>query len=214
MLEWSTRCGILRKQTYELCIEYFFYWVFQYCIGSSHKYDYEPIFLYLREAEGHHPYLIVNGGLGGPDCNFHKIEVRPRSGRRERFAVYFKEKLSPKEYYPFGKSGNVEYKGCSQQYPLNGGRDLQFKGHYPLFGIRVCSNVFSGAKYDLQGIKFNPPLIRLSDKILTPPIEEVIQKIKDFHPEFENVTANNINSFLKAEILTNQTDIDLNSNNW
>jgi hypothetical protein len=158
---------VARNQTNELCIEYFFYWVYQYCIGSSHRYDYEPIFVYLRKAEGPNPYLIVNGGFGGPDCNFHKVEIRPRAGRRERFAVHFNEKLSPKEYYPFGKDGNVEYKGCSQRYPLQGGGDLQFYGLHPLFGIRICSNVFSGAKYDLQGIKFNPPLKRLSDRILS-----------------------------------------------
>jgi hypothetical protein len=52
-------------------------------------------------------------------------------------------------------------------YPLNTGKDLQFKALQPLFGIRACSNVFSGAKYDLQGDIFNPPLKRLTDRILT-----------------------------------------------
>ena len=157
---------VANKQTNELCIQYFYYWVYQHCIGSSHRYDYEPVFLYLK-AEGHDPYLIVNGGFGGPDCNFHKIEIRPKGGRRDRFAAHFEVKMSPKEFYPFGKDGNVIYKGCSHQYPLKGGRDLQFNNLHPLFGIRACSNVFSGADYDLQGLKFNPLLKRLSDKILT-----------------------------------------------
>ena len=169
-----------------LCIQYFFYWAYQRCIGASHRYDYEPIFIYVEEKEKESnnnnnnykdtnnnnsnpsPYLIVNGGLGGPDCNFHKIEIRPKSGKRERFGVHFDVKMSPKEYYPFGKDGNVKYKGCSHQYPLKGGRDLKFKkDSHPLFGIRACSNVFSGADYDLQGAIFNPPLKRLSDRVLT-----------------------------------------------
>lgn len=158
---------VVKEQTSELCIQYFFYWSYQYCIGSSHRYDYEPIFIYLKDGEGRHPYLIVNGGFGGPDCNFHKIEIRPRSGKRDRSAVHFEVKMSPKEYYPFGKDGNVRYKGCSHKYPLEGGKDLQFNGLHPLFGIRICSNVFSGANYDLQGPTFNPPLRRLSDRVLT-----------------------------------------------
>jgi hypothetical protein len=32
-------------------------------------------------------------------------------------------------------------------------------------------------------------------------------------PEYKNITTNDIGSFLKAGILTNQTDINLNSNN-
>ena len=50
---------------------------------------------------------------------------------------------------------------------MNTGKDLQFKGLHPLFGIRACSNVFSGARYDLQGDIFNPPLKRLTDRIFT-----------------------------------------------
>ena len=73
--------------------------------------------------------------------------------------------MSPKEYYPFGKDGNVVYEGCSQKYPLEG-NDLQFDGLRPLFGIRACSNIFSGAGHDLQGEKFNPPLKRFTDRVL------------------------------------------------
>ena len=155
---------IAKEQTKELCIQYFFYWAYQHCMGSSHRYDYEPIFIYLRETEDK-PFLIVNGGFGGPDCNFHKIEIRPKSGKRQRFGVHFEVNLSPKEYYPFGKDGNVKYKGCSHKYPLNG-NDLQFEHLHPLFGIRACSNVFSGADYDLQGKRFNPSLKRLVDRVL------------------------------------------------
>ena len=51
----------------------------------------------------------------------------------------------PKPYYPFGKDGDVKCEGCCKIYPLDGD-DLQFEGQHPLFGIRACSNVFSGAE--------------------------------------------------------------------
>jgi hypothetical protein len=161
------RIIVKKEQRKELCIQYFFYWAYQYCMAASHRYDYEPIFIFLKERDDDddNPYLIVNGGLGGPDCNFHKIEIRPRHGRREKFESHFEVKMSPKEYYPFGKDGNVAYEGCSQKYPLEG-NDLQFDGLRPLFGIRACSNIFSGAGHDLQGEKFNPPLKRLTDRVL------------------------------------------------
>jgi hypothetical protein len=157
---------LAKETTKELCIQYFFFWRYQNCYMISHRYDYEPIFVFVKDNETK-PYLIVNGGLGGANCGFHKNEVRPKSGKRDWLEIHLKVKLSPKEYYPFGKNGNVIYKGCSKKYPLNSGKDLQFKGLHPLFGIRACSNVFSGAGYDLQGRIFNPPLKRLTDRILT-----------------------------------------------
>jgi hypothetical protein len=157
---------LAKETTKELCIQYFFFWRYQSCYMASHRYDYEPIFIFIRDTELH-PFLIVNAGMGGVNCGFHKNEVRPKSGRRDWLDVHFKVNLSPKEYYPFGKNGNVTYKGCSKKYPLNTGEDLQFKGLRPLFGIRACSNVFSGARYDLQGDIFNPQMKKLTDRILT-----------------------------------------------
>jgi hypothetical protein len=157
---------LAKETTKELCIQYFFFWRYQHCYMISHRYDYEPIFVFLKDKEAK-PFLIVNAGLGGASCGFHKNEIRPKSGRRDWLDVHFKVNLSPKEYYPFGKNGNVTYKGCSKKYPLDTGKDLHFKRLRPLFGIRACSNVFSGAGYDLEGNIFNPPLKRLTDRILT-----------------------------------------------
>ena len=157
---------LLKETTKELCLQYFYFWNNQSCYMISHKYDYEPIFIFLKDKETK-PFLIVNAGLGGADCGFHKNEIRPKSGKRDWLDIHFNVNLSPKEYYPFGRNGNVIYKGCSRKYPLNTNRDLWFKGQRPLFGIRACSNVFSGASYDLQGDTFKPPLKRLTDKILT-----------------------------------------------
>ena len=43
---------------------------------------------------------------------------------------------------------------------------MQFEQQHSLFGIRACSNVFSGARYDLEGKKFDPPLKQLTDEVL------------------------------------------------
>src|SRR5437867_4066631 len=69
---------IIKNEKQEFCIQYFYYWLYQECMMASHGYDYEPIFIYL-ESNNPDPYLIVNGGSGLPDCNFHKNEVRPRN---------------------------------------------------------------------------------------------------------------------------------------
>jgi hypothetical protein len=65
-----------------------------------HRYDYEPVFIYLKKDGA--PHLIVNGGLGSMECNFHKNEIRQREGMRSDDVTTFSEKMSPKPYYPFG----------------------------------------------------------------------------------------------------------------
>jgi hypothetical protein len=152
----------------EYCIQYFYYWKHQNCMMASHGYDYEPIFIYLTSGNSYSPYLIVNGGFAGPNCNFHKNEVRPQTGKRDGNSRQAPTTLSPYPAYPFGQDGNIKYHGCVATYPLDTGEDLLFEEqHRPLFGIRACSNVFSGAKGDLRGHRFNPPLKKLTDKVLT-----------------------------------------------
>ena len=52
----------------------------------------------------------------GPVVDFIKLKfVLKMEGVIE---IHFKVNLSPKEYYPFGKNGNVTYKGCSKKYPF------------------------------------------------------------------------------------------------
>ena len=152
----------------ELCIQYFYYWKYQHCMMTSHGHDYEPIFIYLKKSDDLNPHLIVNGGLGGPDCYFHKNEVRPRHGKRDGKTRHLISNLAPYPSYPFGQDGNIQFHVCVSTYPLDTGEDLQFEndGHRPLFGIRACSNVFSGARGDLHGHRFNPPLKKLTDRVL------------------------------------------------
>lgn len=157
---------VAKDDTREICIQYYFYWDYQYCMMASHRYDYEPVFVYLKEG-GTTLQMIVNGGLGGPECGFHKNEIRPAVGQRSEIEEHFLTKLCPKPYYPYGKDGNVDCEGCCKVYPLSGGRDLQFEHQHPLFGIRACSNVFSGARSDLEEKRFDPPLKQLTDDVLT-----------------------------------------------
>jgi hypothetical protein len=154
----------------KICIQYFYYWQYQNCMMTSHGYDYEPIFIYLKSGNSN-PYLIVNGGLGNPDCRFHKNEVRPRKGKKDNDddekTQHITTNLSPYPFYPFGQNGNVKYHACIKTYPLDTGEDLQFEEvTRPVFGIRACSNIFSGAEGDLHGHRFNPPLKKLTDAVL------------------------------------------------
>jgi hypothetical protein len=164
---------ILENQNNEFCIQYFYYWRYQNCMMTSHGDDYEPLFIYLKNNKKSNDhdnldvYQIVNGGLGGPDCHFHKNEVRPIHGRRSGNTRHITSNLSPYPFYPFGKDGNVQYHACVSIYPLDTGKDLQFEEEFrPLFGIRAWSNVFSGAQGDLHGQRFTPPLKRLTDRVL------------------------------------------------
>ena len=54
-----------------------------------------PIFIYLKEGNSS-PQMIVNSGLGGPDCDFHKNEIHPSIGDRSAFEVHFSEKMCSK----------------------------------------------------------------------------------------------------------------------
>jgi hypothetical protein len=159
---------VLSEETKMSCIQYFYYWEDQRCYlpGASHRYDYEPIFIYLQGNESF-PYRIVNAGLGSPYCKLHKNEIRPRTGIRQIVEGWFDTTLSPKKYFPWGKNGKVRYSGCSQVYPLSNGGDLQFQDRlHPCFGIRECSNVFSGAKNHLRGEIFDPRFEKLTDGVL------------------------------------------------
>jgi hypothetical protein len=158
---------ILQSRKDEFCIQYFYYWEYQNCMMISHGHDYEPIYIYLK-SDNPTPHLIVNAGLARPDCHFHKNEVRPLSGKKDNDTRHITVNLSPYPSYPFGQEGNVIYRGCLKTYPLDTGEDLLFEqnGNRPLFGIRACSNVFSGAEGDLHGPRFKLPLRKLTDRVL------------------------------------------------
>jgi hypothetical protein len=155
---------VSKDQHRDVCIQYFFYWEYQKCMGASHRYDYEPIFIYLKN-DASFPQRVVNGGFAGPQCYFHVNEIRNAEGERNHVPVHFSEKMCPEPYYPFGKDGDVSCEGCATYYPLEG-EDLMFEDNHPVFGIIACSNVFSGGEFSLRWERFNPPLKRLDDSTL------------------------------------------------
>jgi hypothetical protein len=146
------------------CTQYFYYWDEQFCFFASHRYDYEPIFVYVRQNEIK-PFLIINGGLGWVPCRLHKIEIRPEDGKRSEEEQHCSTSLSPYPFYPFGGKGDVKIDVCYKTYPLIG-NDLIFSGTHPVFGIRSCSNVFSGAEVCMQGPNLDPPIKELTDNVL------------------------------------------------
>ena len=154
---------VIKNKPLEYCIQYYYYWKYQTCV-PSHKHDYEPIFVYLEPSDDF-PSKIVNGGYHY--LEFHKNEIRPREGTRSKNTQRKKAKISESPFYPFGKYERKSKEVLFKTYPLKGRKkDLTFSKHRPKFGIRICSNVFSGAKHDLNGRKFKPKLQKLTDKVL------------------------------------------------
>lgn len=150
----------------DYCIQFFYYWKVQNCTLPimSHVYDYEAIFVYLKESDAK-PNKIVNGGLGGPECEFHKNEIRIRQGKSEEIEHHITGQLSEAPYYPFADKDSREITICVKNYSLYG-EDLQFENMHPKFAIAECSHVYSGASELLQGKPFDPPLRELDDEIL------------------------------------------------
>ncbi len=162
---------LYRPELETICIQYYVYWLDQDCLGllpiADHRYDYEPIFIYVKPPKPF-PIGIVNAGYSkglGMSCRFHKTEIRMKEFAERDFSEYeTKYKTSPEPYYPFGSSEGLDGSTCIKKYPIVGAiylSDLQ-----PLFGIASCSHVFSGAEKDLHGKVLSIPLKRLDDKVL------------------------------------------------
>ncbi len=155
----------------EYCIQYFLYWLEQNCLGrlplADHKFDYEPILIYLSPPE-RHPIGIVSGGYSkylGPNCRFHKTEIRRKDIlERDSAEDKFEFKTSPSPYYPFGGQEGVKSHVCIKKYPMVA--SVYFEDTRPLFGIISCSHVFSGADKDIKGHRLGIEIKQLDDEIL------------------------------------------------
>jgi hypothetical protein len=155
----------------EYCIQYYVYWLQQNCGGSlpfgDHKYDYEPIFVYLKPPL-QYPVGVVNGGYSkvwGLSCRFHKNEIRRREyTARDSTEYRWTYSTSPEPFYPFGGPQGRASESCIKRYPLPGA--IYFDELRPLFGIVSCFNAFSGAEKDLFGPVLSAPLKRLTDDVL------------------------------------------------
>ena len=78
---------------------------------SNHKYDYEPIFVFIKPPNPI-PYGIVNSGQSRArafgDCRFHKTEVRIREyPERDRIEEPFSFTTSRSPFYPFGGESGI-----------------------------------------------------------------------------------------------------------
>lgn len=151
----------------ELCLQYYTYWMEQICLGgasASHRYDYEPILLFLKPPQ-EHCYKVVNGGFSGRlDCRFHKTEIHIVGANRDEEEAPCISRTSPAPFYPFGGEHGQEIVNCVKQYPLEA--SIYFLDHHPVFGLRQCSHVFSGDATHFRQPRMNPPLRRLTDSIL------------------------------------------------
>jgi hypothetical protein len=157
---------VASQKTGHYCIQYYYYWKKQYCL-STHKHDYEPIFIYIDEKSDL-PYCVVNNGFSKDwRTKFHKLEIRPRHGKRSLNLQSRKTTITKSPFYPFGGNGTKKHTVWYKKYPLKGGKDLKFLyNRRPKFGIHNCSNVFSGAASALTKRRFDPPIRRLTDKVL------------------------------------------------
>jgi hypothetical protein len=132
---------------------------------SNHKYDYEPIFVFIK-PQNPIPYGIVNAGQSRArafgDCRFHKTEVRMKDyieGDRIEDSCTFK--TSPSSFYPFGGDSGIAGQNCVKKYPLAG--SIYFEDYRPLFGMNTCFHAFSGAEDEVRGERLKITLKRLDD---------------------------------------------------
>ncbi len=168
--------GIYYRILYErslnrLCLQYYVYWQEQNCLGflpiADHKYDYEPIFIYI-DIPNDFPAGIVNAGYSkalGASCRFRKTEVRMNEYTDRDFNEYpIEYKTSPEPHYPFGGPDGLDGNTCVKKYPITGA--IYLNKFQPMFGISSCSHVFSGAEKELHGNILSMPTKKLDDQVL------------------------------------------------
>ena len=89
-------------------IQYFVYWQCQDCFGAWHEYDYEPIFIWVRNI-GERPYRVAYDHIGKlRDSHVHEIH-RTHLWTSNPDGYYYNPPgtyTNDKAYYPFG---NISY---------------------------------------------------------------------------------------------------------
>jgi hypothetical protein len=145
----------------------------QDCTGiiniSNHKYDYEPIYVFIRPA-ALEPIGVVNSGASKEppmslECRFHKTEIRRQEYiSRDEIEQCYSFTTSPSPFYPFGGNYGQKAMNCVKKYPLAGA--IYFEKYRPLFGIYACYHIFSGAEDILKGKTLDIPLRQLNDDVL------------------------------------------------
>ena len=157
----------------EYCIQYYVYWLEQSCtdfIGiSNHKYDYEPIFVFIKSPYAR-PVGIVNSGYSKNllnMCRFHKTEIRRHEiYKRDNYESQCSFTTSQSPFFPFGGENGIRGTNCVKRYPI--GNSIYLENERPLFGLATCFHAFSGAESALLGgSELNIKLKRLDDKIIS-----------------------------------------------
>ncbi len=126
-------------------IQYVVYWGDQNCFPFSHKYDYEPIFIWVKNIE-EKPYRVAYDHMGQIyDNHVHQIHrtyncIYPLDGHYENPSGTH---TNDKAYYPYGKT---PYKtpGWNDLYLLDLSTSLNnnwYKNHVKL-GIANCYHTF------------------------------------------------------------------------
>lgn len=145
------------------CFQYYVYWPRQECVPidlkpssvwrrllrflgqkwPDHKFDYEPILVFYDFPRGS-PYLVVNNGLG-ENPTTHRIEIHSEETKeRDDADIESDFRTSPHPSYPFGGHDGREIKEWCKKYPLMS--TIYFNDRHPLFGVTMCSHVFSGGE--------------------------------------------------------------------
>ncbi len=126
-------------------IQYFAYWRCQDCAPACHEYDYEPIFIWVRNI-GERPYRVAYDHWGGIlDWHVHEIHRTylwsslPDNHYPMPSGVFTQHKA----YYPFGRS-EYDQDGVDDIYLWNLSSSLQsnWDGNHVKLGIANCYHTF------------------------------------------------------------------------
>jgi len=124
-------------------IQYFVYWDCQFCV-PGHDYDYEPIFIWVRNI-GERPYRVAYDLHGG--LNLHAHEIHRTYLWSSCSDTYYDMPsdvyMQHKAYYPFGRSEYDQDYG-NDIYLWNISTSLQnnWDGNHVKLGIANCWHTF------------------------------------------------------------------------
>ena len=126
-------------------LQYFAYWRCQDCFGAWHEYDYEPIFIWVRNI-GERPYRVAYDRMGDLlDSHVHEIHRTHLWTSQPDGYYYFPENTctNDKSCYPFG---NVSYEtpGDADMYLETLYTSLwnNWDGNHVRLGIANCWHTF------------------------------------------------------------------------
>ena len=134
-------------------IQYFTYWRCQDCLFAYHEYDYEPIFIWVRDiGSGEVPYRVAYDYWGGA-TNLHAHEIHRtylwNSSSDGGYPMPPGVHTQHKAYYPFGRS-EYDPDGVNDLYLWTMSTSLQdnWNGNHVKLGIATCYHTFDA---DISG---------------------------------------------------------------